>query len=308
MAEPRIVSLLPALTEIVAALDMAHLLVGRSHECDNPPEVAGLPALTSPKFVPDHDGLEVHQQVMDILKQGLSVYAVDAAQLKALKPDVILTQTQCEVCAASEEDVKAAVAEMLDPKPEVVAVAPEKLEDVWNNILQIARALGVEEKGQSLVNELQERTNSITRRAKKLKAQPSVATIEWMNPLMAGGNWMPELVNMAGGTNMFGKAGQHSPWLEWEVLQTADPDILLVLPCGYSITQSQREIHHLTQREGWAHLTAVQEGRVYVLDGNAYFNRPGPRLVESLEILAEVIHPDQFNFGHQESGWIRLGA
>lgn len=306
MSKPRIVSLLPALTEIVDALGWTAYLVGRSHECDHPPEVAGLPALTQAKFAPGGDGLEVHQQVMDIVQHGLSVYRVDADQLAALQPDFILTQTHCEVCAVSEDDVRAAVDQMTTSRPQIVAVAPEKLDEVWQSIRHIAEAFQLPERGYAVVEDLQSKMDHIARRAQSRDQQPSVATIEWMSPLMAGGNWMPELINMAGGVNLFGKAGAHSPWLEWEVLQKADPEVIVIMPCGYPIEQTKRELSHLIEREGWEQLSAVRSGRVYIADGNAYFNRPGPRLVESLEILAEMIHPDAFHFGHEGRAWAGL--
>jgi iron complex transport system substrate-binding protein len=306
MESPRIVSLLPSSTEIVATLGLTDRLVGRSHECDYPPEVQSLPALTTPRFETTEGAGNVHREVSQLVKQGLSVYSVDAELLAKLQPDYILTQTQCEVCAASEEDVRRAVQEQLSNQPEIISLAPEKLDHVWSDIENVGRALGQAEEAHRLAEEYRERSRRIADKARKLPKQPSVATIEWMEPLMAAGNWMPEMIDMAGGVNLFGKTGRHSPSLEWDVLQTADPDVILIMPCGYDIHQSLDQLNQLRRRSSFDQLTAVREGRAFVLDGNQYFNRPGPRLVESLEILAEILHPETFHFGHKDQGWMEI--
>ena len=302
----RIVSLLPSATEIVCALGLFDNLVGRSHECDYPTEVERLPVLTAPRFNPEGASAEVDRRVKSILQNALSVYRVDADQLMALRPDVIVTQSQCEVCAVSERELNAALAQWMGGTgPAVVSLKAASLDAVFTDIARAASALDVELAGAQLIASLKERIRRIQQRAANAESRPSLATIEWIDPLMAGGNWMPELVEIAGGRNLFGQAGQHSPWLEFEQLAAADPDVILVSPCGFGIDRSLQELATLTRNPAWPKLTAVRNGRVFVADGNHYFNRPGPRLVESLEILAEILHPELFRFGHEGAGWRR---
>ena len=302
----RVVSLIASATEIVAALGEREKLVGRSHECDYPPDVLGLPQCTEAKLPTDGTSYEIDERVKAVLQEGLAVYRVFAEELDALAPDVIITQSQCDVCAVSLKDVEEAVCHMVASRPAIVSLEPNCLADVWGDIRRVAEALDIREKGESLVARLQSRMDDIAQRASALDARPSVACIEWIDPLMSAGNWMPELVEMAGGRNLFGEAGKHSPWMTFEALEGADPDIVLILPCGWDRARARAEMPPLTNRPGWAGLRAVQEGRVYLTDGNQYFNRPGPRLAESLEILAEVFHPGEFEFGHEGSGWERF--
>lgn len=307
MSSQRIVSLIASSTEIVAALGLAEALVGRSHECDYPPEVTSLPVCTAPKFNIQGSSLEIDRRVKAILEQALSVYRVDSGILEQLKPDVIITQSQCEVCAVSLKEVEQAVCELVSSQPRIVSLEPNALADVWADIRRVATALDAPERGDELVSRLQRRMAAIAGRARLLPEQPTVACIEWIEPLMAAGNWMPELVEMAGGANLFGLAGRHSPWMTWEELLAVDPEVIVVLPCGYDIEKSRIELPALTEKAEWPQLKAVQSGRVFVTDGNAYFNRPGPRLADSLEILAEIFHPEVFQFGHEGTGWERLG-
>jgi iron complex transport system substrate-binding protein len=237
------------------------------------------------------------------LWKGLtSVYRVDAELLRQLRPDVIVTQSHCEVCAVSERDVEQAVANWLGDGPRVVSLAPNGLADVWAGFRQVADALGVPRRGAELVERLQARMTAIAEKARSLPERSTVACVEWVEPLMAAGNWVPELVELAGGVNLFGSAGRHAPWLSWDDLRRAGPDVLL-LPCGFDIARTRQELPALTNRPEWPTLRAVRGGRVFLLDGNQYFNRPGPRLVESLEILAELLHPTAFAFGHSGAGW-----
>jgi iron complex transport system substrate-binding protein len=202
-------------------------------------------------------------------------------------------------------EVERAVCAWLRSCPQLVSLAPNTLADVWAGIEQVALALQVPERGTELVRRLQARMRSVAERARGLASRPTVACIEWIDPLMAAGNWMPELVQMAGGANVFGVAGAHAPWMTWEQLCAADPEVLVFLPCGFDIARTRRDLPVLTSRTQWPHLRAVRSGRVFLADGNQYFNRPGPRLVESLEILAEVLHPDAFAFEHAGRGWQR---
>jgi len=302
----RIVTLLPSATEIVAALGFGNQLVGRSHECDFPCSVTSLPALTEPKFKPEGTSAEVDRSVKRIVADALSVYRVDAVRLRELKPDVIVTQSQCEVCAVSERDVEAAVAEWIGAPPRIVSLAPYALDDVFDDIERVAKVLGVPERGAELVAKLCARMAAIETSAQAAGAQPSIAVIEWIDPLMSAGNWMPELVAMAGGANLFGRAGEHSPWLKFEQIAALDPEVIMISPCGFGIERTRSEYASLSGIKGWSSLRAVRGQRVFIADGNQYFNRPGPRLVESLEILAEILHPELFRFGHRGSGFIRV--
>jgi iron complex transport system substrate-binding protein len=302
----RIVSLIASATEIVCALGFESQMVGRSHECDFPPSIKRLPICTSPKFQVEGLSYEIDQRVKAILQEALSVYRVDAGLLERLRPTHIITQSQCEVCAVSLKDVEDAVCQFTSSHPVIVSLEPNELADVWADIRRVAEALGVAERGENVVSTLQRRMEEIASRTGKIASRPTVACIEWIEPLMAAGNWMPELVEMAGGVNLFGQAGKHSPWMNWEELVKSDPDIIFISPCGFDIKRTLEETHLLAEKTEWNGLQAVRAGRVFVADGNKYFNRPGPRLAESLEILAELLHPELFHFNHRNDGWIPL--
>lgn len=302
----RVASMLASATEIVAALGFRDALVARSHECDFPVDVDALPACTEPKIDLRGTSREIDDRVKAIVQEGLSVYRVDSEKLKALRPDVIVTQSQCEVCAVSETDMRQAVCDWLDATPNIVTLRPDALADIWVDIQNVADALQAPARGQALIATIQDRMARLAEAAIALPDRPSVACIEWVDPLMAGGNWMPELVAMAGGENLFGVAGKHSPWMTWDALRQADPDVIVVMPCGFDIERTRQEMPALTDRPDWPRLRAVKTGRVYLTDGNQYFNRPGPRIAESLEILAELLHPAHFDFGHKGRGWVRL--
>lgn len=305
MTRKRIVSLIASSTEIVHALGFFDQLVGRSHECDFPPQVQALPVCTEPKFNVEGTSYEIDQRVKAVLQEGISVYRVFADRLNELRPDVIITQSQCEVCAVSLRDVEEAVCQLVTSQPQIVSLEPNSLADVWSDIRRVAVALEAPALGEQLVAFSQGRISVIQAQTQNIKHKPTVACIEWIDPLMAGGNWVPELVEMAGGINLFGEAGKHSPWMTFEELAAHDPEVIVVLPCGYDIPKTKAEMPPLVNQPGWENLQAVRTGQVYLTDGNQYFNRPGPRLVESLEILAEILHPEKFKFGHTGIGWER---
>jgi iron complex transport system substrate-binding protein len=302
---PRVISLISSATEIVCALGCEGMLVGRSHECDFPPAIRHLPICTAPKFNIEGSSRDIDRDVKALLRDSLSVYRVDADRLAELEPDVIVTQAQCEVCAVSLRDVEQAVCSWLQACPKLVSLVPNALEDVWVDIENVADALGVSSRGTELIQQLQSRVAAIAEKSKTLSHRPTVACIEWIDPLMAAGNWVPDMVELAGGVNLFGVAGKHSPWMTFEQLIAADPEVIVVLPCGFDIERSRRELPAIAERPEWSRLRAAREGRVFLTDGNQYFNRPGPRLVESLEILAELLHPEAFHFGHEGTGWQR---
>jgi iron complex transport system substrate-binding protein len=315
---PRIVTMIASATEIVCALGFENDLVARSHECDYPASVTRLPVCTAPRFDVHGSSLEIDQRVKRQIEEATSIYRVDAAMLRQLKPDVIVTQAHCEVCAVSEKDVEKAIASWLRSAPtalvlqegrnwpKIVSLSPNNLGDVWQSIRNVAGALGVSSKGKVLVKQLEARVQRIADKAPAMAERSTVACLEWLDPLMAAGNWVPELVGLAGGHNLFGSVGKHSPWMTWEQLCQRDPDIIVAMPCGFDLAKTRTETAGLKAHPGWKNLRAVRERRVFVSDGNQFFNRPGPRLVESLEILAEIFHAGRLSFGHAGFGWERF--
>ena len=305
----RIVSLIASSTEIVHALGLGPSMVGRSHECDFPASVKALPICTSPKFEVDGSSYEIDQRVKAILQESLSVYKVDAQLLDELAPSHIITQAQCDVCAVSLKDVEAAACEMVKSRPQIISLEPNCLEDYFTDLQKVGIALQCPERAQALIDEARERIAAVKKKAEDAIARGhkknTVAVVEWIEPLMAAGNWMPELVELCGGINLFGTAGKHSPWMSFEEIVEKDPDVIVVTPCGFDNERTLKEIHLLTGRPGFDKLSAARNGRVYVADGNQYFNRPGPRLVDSLEIMAEMIYPDIFQFGYENKAWLK---
>ena len=224
------------------------------------------------------------------IANALSVYEVDDDVLEALQPTHILTQTQCEVCAVSLRDVELSVASRLRSQPKIVSLQPNALADIWNDIGRVAESVGVS--AEPVVADLQRRMEDLRGLAYSDARRPRVACIEWLEPLMAAGNWVPELVETANGENLFGTAELHSPWMTWTELVGADPDVIIVMPCGFSTARTLPEMHWITERAEYRELQAVRNREVWVADGNQYFNRPGPRVVESLQMLVEILHPN----------------
>ena len=298
----RVLSLIASSTEIVYSLGCGDKLVGRSHECDFPPDVLDLPYCTEPKFNINGSSIEIDNRVKSILQEALSVYRIDEGKLAELNPDLIITQSQCDVCAVSLSDVENAVRKVLGKKPSIVSLEPNQLSDIWADVKRVATALKVEKRGESIISEMRERIDNLCKMAEDFEKR-TVACIEWIDPMMAAGNWVPELVQMAGGINLFGSKGKHSPWMKFEDLIKNDPDVIIVMPCGYNIDKSNQEMDTLRKMPKWDNLKAVQNGDVFLTDGNQYFNRPGPRLVDSLEILMEILYEDKFDFGHKNTGW-----
>jgi iron complex transport system substrate-binding protein len=318
----RIVSLLPAATEIVAALGITDRLVGRSHECDEPAGVATLPALTAPRIDPTASSREIHEQVgqaiagpataasvtpaSDAATCGTStssaLYALDIATLAALRPDMILTQAACDVCAIAAADVQAAVRQSGVPA-QVLPLSPTSLADVFADILAVGTATGTLARAREVVARLQSRVDSIACRVRTIVQasggrRPRVAVIEWLDPPMAAGNWVPELVRLAGGDDVLGRSGGHSHWISWDDVAAADPDVVVLTPCGFPLDRVVAEAGTPGIRSHLEPLRAFREGRCFAIDGHHLFNRPGPRLVDSLEVLAELLHPGSFRFTH----------
>jgi iron complex transport system substrate-binding protein len=307
MSKKRVISLLPGATEIICALGAADQLVGRSHECDYPPEIRSLPACTSAKMDSGADSQTIDREIKTLIASGSGVYRIDTETLRRLKPDVIVTQAQCEVCAVSLQEVEASVGDWRR-RPEIVSLSPSRLADIWEDIRRVANALDLAEHGREVLRGLKNRVVNIIEKTCQLQPRPSVCCVEWIEPLMAAGNWMPELVELAAGKDVLGEPGKHSAWTNWETLQRLNPEVIVAMPCGFGLERTRVEMAALTKKTGWEKLAAVKNNRVYVTDGNQYFNRPGPRIVESLEILTEIIHPSRFNFGHRGKAWEKFPA
>jgi iron complex transport system substrate-binding protein len=291
VSQPRVVSLLPSATELVCALGAASNLVGISHECDFPEAIRGLPVLTHSRVGNELSSRAIDAAVRAVVKDALSIYTVDEPRLAALAPDLILTQDLCEVCAVSLEDVRSAVARLAQRDAvRIVSFRPTRLEHVLGDVETVARALGRAERGGALRAALQARITAIAERASQAARRPRVVSVEWLEPVMLGGTWMPELIALAGGEALGALPGAPAPTVALSELARLEPDIVVVKPCGFDLARTLREralIDALLAAAG-------PRARLYVTDGNAFFNRPGPRLVESLEILAACIHPELF--------------
>lgn len=304
----KIVSLLPSATEIVCVLGLEQNLVGRSHECDFPASVRQLPVCSEANFPDNLSSAAIDNKVKEILADALSVYTVKRDEVKKLAPDVVITQAQCEVCAVSLKEVEEALENYLDKEARIVSLQPNSLDDIFNDIKTVAAALNVSDKGSAVIEELQERVEIIRHKLKFSESKPTVACIEWLEPMMLSGNWVPELITTAGGTNVLTQPGKHSPYVQWDDIRLQDPEVIIVMPCGFSIERTLKEIDILLQLPGFNEMKAVKSNRVYIADGNQYFNRPGPRIVDSIEILAEIIHSKQFAFGYEGDGWIKFSV
>jgi iron complex transport system substrate-binding protein len=286
---PRVVSLLPSATEIVAALGAGDELVGISHECDFPPSIRGLPVLTRARIEALGSSRSIDAEVRRVARDGLSIYLVDETTLAELAPDVIITQDLCEVCAVSLDDVKSAVARLTHSAAvQIVSLRPTRLSDIFEDIGRVAVVLGRVAEGSALRARLEARVDQIAARARSSGARPKVVSIEWIEPLMLGGTWMPELIELAGGVPMGARAGEAAPTVDRSRIAELRPDVIVIKPCGFGLERTLAEIEGSGLRLGGPHT------RVYATDGNAFFNRPGPRIVESLEIMAACVHPDLF--------------
>ncbi len=282
-----IVSLLPSATEIVCALGLGEQLVGISHDCDYPPEVLDRRVLSDAIVTTALPSAQIDAAIRTQVHTGKSVYHLDGALLAALKPDLILTQELCRVCAPSFSEVRQA-ARVLEGQTRIVSLEPHGLEDILETIAEVGALAGAAPTARDLVARLRERIECV-RRLQPPEPHPRVACLEWLDPIFVAGHWVPEMVELGGGTDGLGRARHDSAVVEWDRLIAYAPEIIVVMPCGFDIARTRAEIHLLTDRPGWQALPAVQAGRVYLTDASAYFSRPGPRIVRGLEILAEAI-------------------
>lgn len=291
----RVVSLLPSATEMVCMVGGEPNLVGISHECDYPPSVQSRRVITSSKVSFSPSSLKIDQDVRKLITHALAVYDIDTEALEELQPDFIVTQDLCDVCAVSYEDVQRACGERL-PGTTIVNLHPTRWSEVMDDLREVGKALGVPERGVAEAQKLEERRMAVSDRARKLDTRPNVLTIEWLDPVMIGGTWMPELVEAAGGFALVTRTGDHAPTLTHEQLAALDPapDVVLVKPCGFPLKRTFEERDVLANIFSGLDWPAVENGSIWVADGNAFFNRPGPRLADSIEILAACIHPEAF--------------
>jgi iron complex transport system substrate-binding protein len=288
----RIVSLLPSATEIICVLGLEDQLVGVTHECDYPASVRALPKVTRTLIPTDASSAEIDHLVEERLTQQVALYTLDMETLERLEPDLIVTQALCDVCAVAAAEVEA-VACTLPGRPRVINLEPESLSQVFETIEHVAAAAGVSGRGREVVEALQARVNRVVAGARALTSRPRVALLEWIDPPFSAGHWSPELVRLAGGVDGLGKEGAKSRRLSWEEVTAWQPEVVLIACCGFDLRRTLQDVPMLDGVPGWGELPAVRNHRVFVVDGSAYFSRPGPRLVESLELLAHAINPDR---------------
>jgi iron complex transport system substrate-binding protein len=286
----RIVSLVPSATEVICELGLGSDLVGVSHECDFPPPVRELPKVTRPLIPRNASSREIDALVREQLGTQRDLYSLDASVLESLRPDLIVTQTLCNVCAVGEDKVRAAVCG-LPNTPQVINLAPTRLGDLFDGFRALGDATGVGERVNDVFARLRGRIELVEERTRHIAHRPRVVMLEWIDPPFCAGHWTPELVHLAGGLELIGQAGQPSRTVHWDEIVRADPEVLFVACCGFDAQRTRQELPILAARPGFARLAAARAGRMYWFDGSAYFNRPGPRLVDSLEILAHALHP-----------------
>lgn len=283
----RIVSLVPSATEIVYALGLGEHLVARSHECDYPPEVEQVPIITYSLIPPDLPSSEIDRMVSATLMTHATLYGLNLELLQALEPDLLITQALCDVCAVSFNSVQEAVA-ALSPRTRVLNLKPTTLQSVMDTFQMVADAAGVPERGRELVRQFQARVERVRERTQH-RPPVRLTFLEWIDPPFACGHWTPELIQLAGGIDGHGKAGQPSRRMEWQEVLDWQPEAIVIACCGFTIERTMQDLPILEQMPGWETLPAVRHGQVFITDGNAYFSRPGPRLADSLEWLAEQL-------------------
>ena len=288
----RVVSLLPSATEMVHFAGAAESLVGVTHECDHPPGVESLPKLTSSRIDPTLSGAEIDAEVNRLVTDDESIYALDADLLESLEPDLVITQGLCDVCAVSTSLVEEAIAG-LGSRPELLVLNPTSLEDVLDDSVRVGEALGRGGEVGGNVALLRDRLAEVEGAVAGL-GRPSVGCIEWLDPPFSAGHWVPEMVRLAGGRELFAGPGERSVRLDWEDVFEAAPEVLVLMPCGFDAARAAEEAEPLPNLPGWSELPAVRDGRVWAVDANSFFSRPAPRLVEGVEILGRLFHPGAF--------------
>jgi len=289
----RIISLIPSATEIACELGLIDQIVGISHDCDWPPEIEQKPILSEAIVNSEYPSADIDQIVRETIHNGMSVYHLDQDVLNALRPDLILTQELCEVCAPSFDDVQVA-ARIMDVAPQIISLEPKNITEILENILLVGEATSTEARAEAFVASAQSRIDHIRELAFDVDRQPRVLCVEWLSPIYVGGHWVPEMVDLAGGEPL-GDPSEPSFEISWEDVLNFDPEIVVVMPCGFSPQRAAREMDLLTDYDEWEELRAVKNGQVFIVHGSYYFSRPGPRVIDGLEILANIIHPELFS-------------
>lgn len=300
-----IISLMPAATEILAALGVLNDLVGRSHECDFPKDVSTLPICSTTAYDCEGDSATIDAQVTKLLDANKSLYTLDIPLIKKLQPDLIVIQDQCAVCAIDVDALEKGLCQWDGFTGDIVSLVIDDMATFYYSVQTVANAIGKPTLGNQLIEQYKTKMAKIGDDVASF-SKPTVATIEWIDPVMCGGNWMPELVTLAGGVNLFGTAGNHSPWIDFDQIAARDPDVMVIMPCGYDMSKTRLALKTLISNKKWDSLKCVNQNRVYITDGNQYFNRSGPRLVDSVEILAEICHEDYGQNSYEGIGWERL--
>jgi iron complex transport system substrate-binding protein len=301
----QICSLLPSATEILYALGLGDSVVGVTHECDFPPEAAKKPSLIRPRVDPHAQPAEIDRQVNELVARGEGIYAVDAELLASLAPDLIVTQDLCHVCAASPDDLATALAR-LPKQPAVLTLTPHTLADVWNDICRVGASTGTTLRAQALAVQLAARVATTRAIARNARTRPRVLCLEWLDPFYIGGHWVPDIVEMAGGEMVLGRPGEPSfPATADEIARTG-PEIIVVMPCGYNTARIVAAFNSMRLPEIWSELPAVHERRIFAVDANSYFSRPGPRLATGVEIFAHIFHPELFPVNPHSAAFHRL--
>jgi iron complex transport system substrate-binding protein len=287
----RICSLLPSATETLFALGLGDSVVGVTHECDFPPEAAAKPALISPRVDPNASAAQLDRNVRELMARGESLYTVHDDLLRELKPDLIITQDLCQVCAASPGDLASVLGKMEKP-PLVLTLQPRSLTGVWNDIRRIGAATGKSREANELAQQQEMKVEAVRKAVGAASSRPHVACIEWLEPIYVGGHWVPQMVEAAGGQDVLGHAGEASFSVSAEQLVAAQPDFVVIMPCGFGIERTSEELKRTPFPTGWERLPAVREGRVFAVDASSYFSRSGPRLAGGVAILASLLHPE----------------
>lgn len=290
----KIVSLLPSATEIVCRLGLESSLVGVSHECDYPAPVTHLPRLTASKINPRKSSSEIHRSVAELLKSAISVYDLNLDLFRSLQPDWVITQDLCDVCAVSFQQVEDACRQVCEKDTKIISLRPNKLNDIWQDVARVAESLGVRNRYEDFQRDVDRRIEDIQTRLRSAPAKKKILTIEWLDPVMIGGMWIPEMIEIAGGEVLLAESGQPASTVGEEQLRAIDPDVVIVKPCGFKLEQTLREMAGEKFSIPWEGWKACRTKNIFLVDGNTYFNRPGPRIIDSLEILAGCAHPDLF--------------
>ncbi len=288
----RICSLLPSATEIVFALGLGNDLAGVTHECDYPPEARGKPVVVRSLVDPEETSRAIDARVGELVRNDQGLYVLDLDRFKEIAPDIVLTQELCDVCALDYTEVVRA-AQSLPRQPRIVSLAPHSLSHVLTDILQIGHAIGKDQEAESLVRRLKERIEAVKHPA-DTSVRPRVACLEWLDPLYSAGHWIPEMVTLAGGQDGLATAGQPSAKVQWESLFDFAPEVMVLMPCGLSLDRTMKEAPALAELPKWSEVPAVEQKRIFAVDAPSFFNRPGPRLIDGLEILAQIVHPEIF--------------